>query len=95
MIGVEMDWESRTQYTSFKYMQFQTTTMEQLRLGFSPTETPFDTLQSWFMLQFMTMRGVHDSVVITPLLRFFYHNVLWEMGSSTKGEWMMMLDVHY
>jgi hypothetical protein len=29
------------------------------------------------------------------MVRFFYHNILWEMGASVKGSWMLNLMVHY
>jgi hypothetical protein len=47
------------------------------------------------MLQGMYTPDVDRKVMLTPLLRFFYHNVLWEMGSSTRGEWMLNFMVHY
>lgn len=95
LLGIEADWETRTLYTSAKHFQFQNTYMSQARVGFSPKVAPFEDLQTWFMLQGMVMKDIQDSVMITPMLRFFYHNVLWEMGSSTRGEWMLNLMVHY
>ena len=100
MGGVEMDWETRTLYTSLKYYHFTSPSvtdisMTQARVGFSPYEAGFDQLQAWFMLQGMYMPEVEREVIITPLLRFFYKNVLWEMGSSTRGEWLLNLMVHY
>ena len=32
---------------------------------------------------------------VTPLLRFFYKNVLWEIGSSLKSDFYLTLMVHY
>jgi hypothetical protein len=95
LLGAEADWESRVLYSSLKYYQFQTLAMTQARLGFSPRTAPFEDLQSWFMVQGMIIREIRDEVMITPMLRFFYHNVLWEFGSSTRGEWMLNLMVHY
>lgn len=100
MTGFEADWETRTLYTSLKYYYFTSPkvtdfSMAQARVGFSPYEAGFDKLQSWFMLQAMVMPEVEAEVIITPLLRFFYHNVLWEIGSSTRGEWMLNVMVHY
>lgn len=94
MGGIEGDWESRVLYTSAKYLQFEKTYMTQTRVGFSPMERPFNELQTWFMIQAMTIKGIQDTVLVTPMLRFFYHNVLWEMGSSTRGDWMLNLMVH-
>ncbi len=100
MAGFEADWETRTLYTAIKHYYFTSPkvtdiSMTQARIGFSPFESGFDQLQSWFMLQAMYMPDVESEVVITPLLRFFYKNVLWEVGSSTRAEWMINLMVHY
>lgn len=100
MTGFEADWETRNLYSAIKYYYFNTPqvtelSMAQARLGFSPYEAGFDQLQTWFMVQGMIMPDINPKVMITPMMRFFYKNVLWEMGSSTKGEWMLNLMVHY
>ncbi len=100
MTGFEADWETRTLYTALKHYYFSSPevtdiSMTQLRIGFSPYEAAFEQLQSWFMLQAMYMPDVDKEIIITPLLRFFYKNVLWEVGSSTRGEWMLNIMVHY
>jgi hypothetical protein len=95
MGGIEADWETRVLYTSFKHYQFQDLSTTQGRIGFSPNVASFESLQTWFMVQGMVIQDVRDTVMITPMLRFFYQNVLWEMGSSTRGEWMLNLMVHY
>ena len=99
MAGFEADWETRTLFTALKYYYFTSPTvtdlsMAQARVGFSPFESGFENLQSWFMVQAMVMPEVESEVIITPMLRFFYKNVLWEVGSSTRGEWMLNLMVH-
>lgn len=100
MSGFEADWETRTLYTALKHYQFNSPatsdlTMTQARIGFSPFESDFENLQSWFMLQAMYMPEIEKKIILTPMLRFFYKNVLWEFGSSTRGEWMLNLMVHY
>jgi hypothetical protein len=95
LVGGEADWETRVLFSSFKYYQFQHSALTQARLGFSPRTAPFEDLQTWFMVQAMMIRGIRDEVLVTPMLRFFYHNVLWELGSSTRGDWMLNLMVHY
>ena len=92
--GLEGDWETRDLYVSGKYLQFNDTFLSQMRFGLSPRKASFEELQTWFMLQGMVFGDIKDSVMITPMLRFFYHNVLWEMGSSTRGEWMLNLMTH-
>jgi hypothetical protein len=98
--AVEGDWETRRYYTSFKHYEFHNgrgfdRTMSQARIGYSPFLKDFNSLQTWFMLQFMHMREVEKEVMITPMVRFFYHNFLWEAGSSIKGDWMLNLMVHF
>lgn len=96
--GLESDWENRTFYTSLKHLQFdgeRNFSVSQARVGLSPAKAPFENLQTWFMVQAMVLHNVEDRVMLTPMLRFFYQNVLWEMGSSTRGDWMLNLMVHY
>ena len=100
MAGIDVDWETRTLYLAAKYYHFNSSKVSnlgltQVRVGFSPYESGFDQLQSWFMLQIMQLPRLDKSLMITPMVRFFYKNVLWEMGASTRGEWMLNLMVHY
>jgi len=99
MGGVDADWETRTLYSSLKFYYFNSPkvtdiTMTQARVGISPYEAGFDQLQTWFMLQAMYMPVTSKEVSITPLARFFYKNVLWEVGASTRGEWLLNFMIH-
>lgn len=95
LLGIEGDFETRDYFTSLKYYQFSEITMTQARIGFSPLRQPFDKLQTWFMLQGMHIKDINETVMVTPLVRFFYQNVMWEMGSSTRGDWMLNFMFHY
>lgn len=95
MYGAEADWETRSLYTAAKHYQFNDIAVTQARVGFSPKHAKFEDLQTWFMVQGMVINDVNEELMITPMVRFFYHNVLWEMGSSTRGDWMLNLMVHY
>lgn len=100
MAGIEGDWETRKLFTSLKHFEFHApgvmdATMTQARVGFSPILSDFKDLQTWLMLQGMYAPITDRTVTLTPLIRFFYHNVLWEMGSSFRGEWMLNFMVHY
>ncbi len=95
LLGAEADWETRKLYSSVKYLQFQDVYFGQMRLGFAPKEASFEELQTWFMIQAMIINNVNQKLTITPMMRFFYHNSLWEIGSSTQGDWMINLMVHY
>lgn len=97
--GAEADWETRTLFTSLKFYQFTSpklvdVSITQARVGYSPYEADFDKLQTWVMLQAMYMPQVERTAVVTPLLRFFYNNVLWEVGSSLRSEWFLNFMVH-
>ncbi len=98
--GIEADWETRQIYTAAKYYHFnmagkQDVRMYQGRIGFSPMLAKFEDLQSWVMLQGMVISDIEPKLMLTPMVRFFYHNILWEMGASVKGSWMLNLMVHY
>lgn len=43
----------------------------------------------------MGTSSIHLDWKITPLLRFFYKNVLWEIGSSFQSDFYLTLMVHY
>lgn len=99
LLGVEADWETRQLFTSAKYYHFSSPQLTdigvyQARIGYSPYLADFDKLQSWVMLQGMYLSGVNDQVVVVPLMRFFYHNVLWEAGTSFRSEWFLNFMVH-
>jgi hypothetical protein len=95
LVGVEGDWENRDYYTSLKHLRFNDLSLTQGRVGFSPQRADFEKLQTWFMVQAMVIDEIQETVMLTPMVRFFYQNVLWEMGSSTRGDWMLNLMVHY
>jgi len=99
MTGIDVDWETRRLYTLLKYYYFTSPkvtdiSMTQMRIGISPFEAGFDQLQTWFMLQAMYMPITNRQVSFTPIARFFYKNVLWESGASTRGEWLLNFMIH-
>ncbi len=56
------------------------------RAGFAPYVASFEKLHSWLILE-ANRKSVGDRrVEIVPYLRFFYENVLWEVGASLQGE---------
>jgi hypothetical protein len=98
-LGVDVDWETRLLFVAAKHYnlgsQIQSVEINQIRLGFSPFESSFEELQSWVMLQVMSAPQLSRQLMVTPLIRFFYHNILWEMGASTSGDWLLNLMVHF
>lgn len=100
MYGAEVDWETRELFLGLKHWQYYVPNrfdmpVTMARVGFSPFTAPFDSLQSWLMVQAMYAPLANETISLTPMLRFFYKNVLWEMGASSKGGWMLNLMVHY
>ena len=41
-------------------------------------------LQAWLVLQGMYVEDQSKEVIVTPMLRFFYKNVLWEIGTQLE-----------
>jgi hypothetical protein len=97
--GAQADWESRKYYTLIKFngTKSKTTTTEtyQARVGFAPYIAGFDDFNSWLILDVKHNPKFDNETVITPTLRMFYKNVLWETGVSLKKEWMLNFMIRY
>lgn len=97
--GAEADWESRVWYMAAKWVHLGSENTDQnlymARIGHSPILADVNSLQIWFIGQFMYENYMSRTVKVTPMLRFFYHNVLWETGASLDGEWFFSFMVHY
>lgn len=93
------DWENREKYVLFKtkkYFYDGKETQDYLgRYGFAPFVAGMNRLQAWAILQVYYYEEQSREAMVTPMLRFFYKNVLWEMGSSTKGDSFLTLMIHY
>ncbi len=93
------DWESREHYTMLKTKGYFYDGKDRYsvtaRYGFAPFVAGMDELQTWLILQTMYFQYQSKEVVVTPMIRFFYKNVLWEIGHSTRGQSYLTLMVHY
>jgi hypothetical protein len=93
------DWEDRDDYFVFKTKRFYYDDKEtqdyMFRYGFAPYVAGMNELQSWMIFQAYYYEEQSRKVLITPMIRFFYRNVLWEIGSSTKGDAFLTLMIHY
>jgi len=93
------DWESRHLYTAaaamLLYFEDEYYPQYKYRFGFAPFVAGMDTLQAWLIFELSYFEKNNNQLEITPMMRFFYKNVLWEMGSSLKGELFLTLMVHY
>lgn len=67
-----------------------------VRGGFAPYLAEFDSLHTWFVLEArrQTLRNEKRKVEVIPTLRFFYQNVLWEVGSSLGGDIYLNYIIH-
>lgn len=93
------DWESREIYTAGSIMHYQygdnTMTRYSYRIGFAPYVAGMNTLQNWMIFKFDYLYEDLRHVTITPMMRFFYRNVLWEFGSTLEGNSFLTLMIHY
>jgi hypothetical protein len=57
------------------------------RLGFAPYVGKFDEIHTWLIMEWskMAMRESGFQEDLTPFLRVFYKNILFEIGQSFKG----------
>jgi hypothetical protein len=98
--GLQADYETRKIYTLAKYENLRSkdkviSEYYQLRLGFAPYVAGFYDLNSWFILQASQDRVMGSHIEIAPLIRFFYKNVLTELGSTIDGKFIFNFMVHY
>lgn len=93
------DWESRELYTAGNIMGIYFDNKElykySYRIGVAPYVAGMNTLQNWLILKFDYFKEDYNGLTITPMMRFFYKNVLWELGSNTRGDSFLTLMVHY
>lgn len=97
--GAVVDIENRrlyflTHFTHLRNNVKQELNHAEIRAGFAPYLGNFNDLHTWMILE-----ASHQSVFdtkwrLTPFLRFFYQNVLWEIGSSLKGDIKLNTIIH-
>ena len=102
VLGLDVDWESRKYYVSFKeevVLSHRNNDLNiyqtKFRAGFAPYLAEFNELNSWFILQLDHSNKVEESIKITPLIRLFYQNILLEFGASQKGDSQFNFMVHF
>lgn len=94
MSGVQADAEDRRLYSYFRFTNFLSSKFENLfayraRVGIAPYLADYDEINSWVMLQYDFQPGQSAEHRLSPFVRLFYRNFLLELGSSTRGEWML------
>ena len=98
--GFQADWESRKYYTLVKYEAKQSKNNSNeaytARVGVAPFIAGLDELNAWFIVEAkQTTSRNGDLTSVTPLMRIYYNNILFEFGSSLKREWMLNFMVRY
>jgi hypothetical protein len=83
------DYETRRVFTSYElrlmYAQnIESSVWQRARVGVAPYIGNYDDLHTWLMLQVDDHPAKKDTLVVTPLARFFYHTTLVEAGYSSN-----------
>ena len=96
---LQSDWENQDHYVLAKvkgvFYEDEEVYDTLFRYGFSPYVAGMEEIQTWLIFQAQYLKEQSRSAIITPMLRFFYRNVLWEVGYSTRGQSFLTLMVHY
>jgi hypothetical protein len=98
--SLEADYETRRVYTSAQVWSTapsfgESVTHSTLRLGRAAYAAEYNQLASWFIVELQHNSSLAHTWTITPLLRFYYLNMLAEMGSSLDGDFMLNMMVHF
>jgi hypothetical protein len=99
-VGIEADAESRSLFILGKWESMRSNLTEdfhhgEFRVGAAPYEAEFNEIASWLMIQVQYHPTLMEKYTVTPLIRLFYKNVLWESGVSIKGAWLMNFMFHF
>jgi hypothetical protein len=100
LIAAEADYETRHVYFSGKgqavFAKGAGYELYQLRAGVAPYVGEFEGLNTWAIVQLQYFpQALTDSLRIGPVVRFFYRNVLWEFGVTSRGLWSFNLMFHF
>ena len=94
--GASADWEDRRWYvqggTSARTVASDSDRLWQSgRVGVAPYVVEAGGLHTWLMLQADHTPGASDTWSLTPMLRQFHGDYLWEAGVSTRGDVLLTL----
>ncbi len=87
------DYETRRIFTSyearFMYVDdVEKSVWQRARVGVAPYKANYEDLNTWLMLQVDHHPAKDDTIVVTPLVRFFYKTTLIEAGYSSNDHLM-------
>ena len=91
--GILADYETRRVFTSYELRgmyagDIEKSVWQRARVGVAPYVAGYDDLNTWFMVQVDHHPAKDDTVVVTPLVRFFYKTTLVEAGYSSNNHVM-------
>ena len=99
---LQFDIEDREYYFLASYGQINTEKMIDLkdglvRFGVAPYVANYNDIHSWIILEWRSMELVEGGFVddVTPFLRVFYKNLLFEIGQSFNGLTRFNYIVHF
>lgn len=98
LTDVSGDWESRRLYSKIEFQkifrpQARESDKKMLRLGFAPFLADYNDLSVWVIAE--GLQTTTESVQYNQFLRFYYRNVLWEIGTGLGGSFLFNFMVHY
>ena len=87
------DYETRRIFTSYELRgmyagDLEKSVWQRARVGVAPYLANYDDLNTWFMVQVDHHPAKDDTLVVTPLVRFFYKTTLVEAGYSSNNHVM-------
>ncbi len=91
--GILADYETRRIFTSYEARvmyagDIEKSVWQRARAGFAPYLANYEDLNTWFMVQVDHHPAKEDTIVVTPLVRFFYKTTLVEAGYSSNDRVM-------
>lgn len=99
-LGMQVDYETRKVYANIRYVERRSwdgykalDNLVDAAMGFSPYVGNYGDLHTWLILRYMDGRKMESSM-ISPTVRFFYRNYLWEVGMSTRGVAQLNFMIH-
>lgn len=99
LLDADIDWESRKYYVAvlartLQFSDFGPTHTYIARAGIAPYLAEYGEIQSFLILEASRTVEARRVTEITPMVRVFYKNVLWEIGRGFSGDWKFNLMVH-
>jgi len=94
------DYETRRVYSSYELRgmaadDINNSIWQRARLGVAPYAANYNDIASWFMVQLDDHPSKTDTVVVTPLVRFFYKSSLIETGYSSNHRLMANWELQF